>query len=40
MTGAATDTGAVARARRLLARRGGWVEAVADGDVLHFLFNA
>jgi len=31
MTGAATDAGAVARARRLLARRGGWIEAVPDG---------
>ncbi len=31
MTGAATDTGTVARARRLLARRGGWIEAVPDG---------
>ena len=31
MTGAATDTGGVARARRLLARRGGWIEAVPDG---------
>ncbi|MDP1914167.1 DUF6456 domain-containing protein [Brevundimonas sp.] len=31
MTGAATDASAVARARRLLARRGGWIEAVPDG---------
>lgn len=31
MTGAAPDAGAVARARRLLARRGGWIEAVPDG---------
>lgn len=31
MTGAATDTGGVARARRLLARRGGWIEAVPEG---------
>lgn len=31
MTGAATGTGAVARARRVLARRGGWIEAVPGG---------
>lgn len=31
MTGAAADTGAVTRARRLLARRGGWIEAVPAG---------
>ncbi len=31
MTGEATDGGAVARARRLLARRGGWIEAAPDG---------
>ena len=31
MTGEATDAGAVNRARRLLARRGGWIEAVGDG---------
>lgn len=31
MTGVAAITGGVARARRLLARRGGWIEAVAEG---------
>ena len=31
MTGGAAITGVVARARRLLARRGGWIEAVAEG---------
>lgn len=31
MTGGTADAGAVARARRLLARRGGWIEAVPDG---------
>jgi hypothetical protein len=31
MTGGAAITGGVARARRLLARRGGWIEAVAEG---------
>lgn len=31
MTGETTGVGAVARARRLLARRGGWIEAVPDG---------
>lgn len=31
MTGAATEAGAVARARRLLARRTGWIEAVPGG---------
>jgi hypothetical protein len=31
MTGAATGPGAVARARRVLARRGGWIEAVPGG---------
>ena len=31
MTGAAMDAGAVARARRLLGRRSGWIEAVPGG---------
>lgn len=31
MTGAAVDAGAVARARRLLGRRSGWIEAVPGG---------
>ncbi len=31
MTAAATQAGAVARARRLLARRGGWIEALPEG---------
>lgn len=31
MTGAATGSGAVARARRVLARRGGWIEPVPGG---------
>jgi len=31
MTGGTSDAGAVVRARRLLARRGGWIEAVPDG---------
>ncbi len=31
MSGAAANAGSVARARRLLARRGGWLEAVPDG---------
>ena len=31
MTGEAAETGAVTRARRLLARRGGWIEAVPGG---------
>jgi hypothetical protein len=31
MTATRTGSGAVARARRLLARRGGWIEALADG---------
>ena len=31
MIGGVTDMGAVARSRRMLARRGGWIEAVADG---------
>lgn len=31
MTGGAAITGVVARARRLLARRGGWIEAAAEG---------
>ena len=31
MSGAATGSGAVARARRVLARRGGWIEPVPGG---------
>jgi len=31
MSGAATAAGTVARARRLLARRGGWIEALPEG---------
>jgi len=31
MTGEVTGKGAVGRARRLLARRGGWIEAVPEG---------
>lgn len=31
MSGAGTEAGAVARARRLLARRGGWIEALPEG---------
>ncbi len=31
MTGEATDASEIGRARRLLARRGGWIEAVPDG---------